>query len=149
MTMKLPLLSGQKLNHFVKDLMQNRVIQFIALLGLCAAYLQGGIFKLFDFEGAIEEMNHFGLFPAPLFAIGVIALELIASVMILSGYFRWLGALSLMGFTLAATLLTLRFWELPVGQERFMATNSFFEHLGLVGGLLLVAWCDFNERGKP
>jgi uncharacterized membrane protein YphA (DoxX/SURF4 family) len=24
--------------------------------------------------------------------------------------------------------------------ERFMAANSFFEHLGLVGGFLLVAW---------
>jgi hypothetical protein len=30
--------------------------------------------------------------------------------------------------------------------ERFMAANSFFEHLGLVGGFLLVAWYDSRER---
>ncbi|MDH6170826.1 hypothetical protein M2282_006006 [Variovorax boronicumulans] len=33
-----------------------------------------------------------------------------------------------------------------MGQERFMAANSFFEHLGLVGGFLLVAWHDLKER---
>jgi hypothetical protein len=27
-----------------------------------------------------------------------------------------------------------------------MAENTFFEHLGLVGGFLLVAWLDVKER---
>ena len=27
-----------------------------------------------------------------------------------------------------------------------MAANSFFEHLGLVGGFVLVAWLDLKER---
>jgi uncharacterized membrane protein YphA (DoxX/SURF4 family) len=44
-----------------------------------------------------------------------------------------------------ATLIALRFWELPQGQERFMAANAFFEHLGLVGGFLLVAWHDLKR----
>ena len=30
--------------------------------------------------------------------------------------------------------------------ERFMAANSFFEHLGLVGGFLLVAWLDLQRK---
>jgi uncharacterized membrane protein YphA (DoxX/SURF4 family) len=90
-------------------------------------------------------MNHFGLSPAPLFAVLVIVLELAASVMILTGFFRWLGALGLGAFTLLATFLALRFWELPMGQERFMAANSFFEHLGLAGGFLLVAWLDLRQ----
>lgn len=124
----------------------SRAIRFIAYLGLCAAYLQGGIVKLTDFPGAIAEMNHFGLTPAPLFAVLVIVLELGASLMILMGRLRWLGALGLAGFTLLATGIALRYWELPVGHERFMATNSFFEHLGLVGGFLLVAWLDFHEK---
>ncbi|AEC19406.1 hypothetical protein PT7_0866 [Pusillimonas sp. T7-7] len=91
-------------------------------------------------------MNHYGLTPAPLFAVLVIALELGAPLMILTGRLRWLGALGLAGFTLLATGIALRYWELPVGQERFMAANSFFEHLGLVGGFLLVAWLDFQEK---
>ena len=86
----------------------------------------------------------FGLSPEPLFAVLVIALELVASIMILAGRLRWLGALALAAFTLVATGIALRFWEMPAGQERFMAANSFFEHLGLAGGLLLVAWLDLR-----
>lgn len=121
-------------------------MRWIACLGLCAAYLQGGLVKLFDFPGAIGEMTHFGLAPAPLFAVGVIVLELGASIMILVGRLRWLGALALGGFTLLATGIALRFWELPSGHERFMAANSFFEHLGLAGGFLLIAWLDLREK---
>jgi uncharacterized membrane protein YphA (DoxX/SURF4 family) len=124
----------------------SRSVRFIAYLGLCAAYLQGGLVKLTDFPGAIAEMTRFGLLPAPQFAVAVIVLELGASVLILTGRLRWLGALALAGFTLLATGLALRFWELPVGQERFMAANSFFEHLGLVGGFLLVAYLDVHEK---
>jgi uncharacterized membrane protein YphA (DoxX/SURF4 family) len=121
------------------------LVHWIALLGLCAAYLQGGIDKATDFGGAIAEMNHFGLAPAAPLAIAVIALELCASAMILTGFYRWLAALALGGFTLMATLIALRFWELPAGQERFMAANAFFEHLGLVGGFLLIAWHDLKR----
>lgn len=121
-------------------------VRFVAYLGLCAAYLQGGVVKLADFSGAVAEMAHFGLRPAPLFAILVILLELSASVMILTGRWRWLGAFGLSGFTVLASTLALRFWELPAGQERFMAANAFFEHLGLAGGFLLVAWLDLTER---
>jgi hypothetical protein len=60
-------------------------------------------------------------------------------------FYRWLGALVLAGFTLFATFVANRFWEIP-RSERFMVENSFFEHLGLVGGFLLVAWCDLIER---
>ena len=49
---------------------------------------------------------------------------------------------------LMATLIALRFWELPQGHERFMAENAFFEHLGLCGGFLLVAWHDLKGDGK-
>ncbi|MFC5606266.1 DoxX family protein [Variovorax soli] len=120
-------------------------IRWIALLLLCAAYLQGGLQKAFDFPGAMAEMNHFGLSPAAPLAVAVIVLELGAAALILTGRLRWLGALALGGFTLMATFVALRFWEMPAGHERFMAANSFFEHLGLVGGFLLVAWHDLKE----
>jgi uncharacterized membrane protein YphA (DoxX/SURF4 family) len=121
-------------------------IRWFALLGLCAAYLQGGVNKAMDFNGAISEMRHIGLAPAIPLVVAVVVLELGASVMILTGFYRWLAASALGGFTLMATLIALRFWELPAGHERFMAANAFFEHLGLVGGFLLVAWHDLAER---
>jgi uncharacterized membrane protein YphA (DoxX/SURF4 family) len=121
-------------------------VRWVALLGLCAAYLQGGIVKLTDLQGAVAEMNHFGLSPAMPFAIAVIAFELAASVAILTGYWRWLGALALGAFTVAATCMANRYWELGPA-ERFSAENAFYEHLGLAGGFLLVAWHDLRDRG--
>jgi uncharacterized membrane protein YphA (DoxX/SURF4 family) len=41
----------------------------IRFLGLCAAYIQGGLTKLTDFPGAVAEMTYFGLPPAPVFAV--------------------------------------------------------------------------------
>jgi uncharacterized membrane protein YphA (DoxX/SURF4 family) len=120
-------------------------VRWIALLGLCAAYLQGGIVKLTDLNSAIAEMNHFGVSPAMPFAIAVIALELVASVAILTGYGRWLGALALGAFTVAASFMANRYWELG-SAERFATENSFYEHLGLAGGFLLVAWQDLRDR---
>ncbi|MDF3836672.1 DoxX family protein [Cupriavidus basilensis] len=121
-----------------------RWLHWLALLLLCAAYLQGGLVKLTDFAGAVQEMQHFGLAPAAPLAAAVIALELGASLMILAGYRRWLGALGLAAFTLMATFLANRFWDAPP-DARFMQANAFFEHLGLVGGFLLAAWEDLRR----
>jgi uncharacterized membrane protein YphA (DoxX/SURF4 family) len=122
-------------------------VRWIALLGLCAAYLQGGMTKLTDFGGALAEMQHFGLAPAGFFAVATIVLELGASVLVLTGIGRWMGALALAGFTLLATFLANRFWEMGP-PERMATANSFFEHLGLVGGFLLVAWHDLASKGQ-
>jgi uncharacterized membrane protein YphA (DoxX/SURF4 family) len=72
-------------------------------------------------------------------------MEIGASLLILTGFYRWGGALMLAGFTFFATFIANRFWEMPP-VERFAAQNSFFEHPGLVGGFLLVAWHDLPTR---
>ena len=120
-------------------------IRFIALLGLCAAYLQGGLVKLVDFGGAVTEAQHFGLPFAPAIAGATIVTELVGSALVLSGVYRWLGALWIAGFTLIATFVANRFWEIPQ-PDRFMVENAFFEHLGLVGAFLLVAWYDLQHK---
>lgn len=112
-------------------------IRFVALLGLCAAYLQGGLIKLTDFGGAVAEAYHLGLPAAPFVVAATIITELGASVLILSGFYRWAGALGLAVFTLIASFVANRFWEIPP-PDRFMVENAFFEHLGLIGGFLLV-----------
>ncbi|MEI2298584.1 DoxX family protein [Ensifer sp. MJa1] len=123
-------------------------IVFLGLLALCSAYVQGPLVKIFDFPGALAEMEHFGLRPAPFFAVGVIVFELSMSALILAGIYRWAAAAALAAFTLAATFLAFRFWELPPGMERAMAMNGFFEHIGLVGAFVLVAWYDLRERAS-
>ena len=129
----------------IAPLLATPPVHFIALLGLCAAYLQGGLVKLFDFGAAVAETQGFGIPFAGAATAATIVTELAGSALILTGFWRWLGALWLAGFTLFATFMANRFWEIQPPQ-RFMVENSFFEHLGLIGGFLLVAWLDLRER---
>ena len=121
------------------------ITRTVSLLALCAAYIQGPLTKIFDFNGALAEMYHFGLHPAALFAVVVIVFELTASAMVVSGFLRWAGALALAGFTLLATFIALRFWEMAPGMDRMMATNAFFEHIGLAGAFIFVAAADLAK----
>jgi uncharacterized membrane protein YphA (DoxX/SURF4 family) len=93
-------------------------------------------------------MQHFGLAPAALFAVGVIVFELVCSVAILTGRLRWLGALALAAFTVAATFIANAWWDLPPGPEQSMSMNGFFEHVGLAGGFVLVAWMDLARKTR-
>ncbi|MDE1150003.1 MAG: DoxX family protein [Azospirillaceae bacterium] len=122
-------------------------VRWVALLGLCAAYIQGGVNKALDFSAAVAELGHFGMPASAPLAAAVIALELGASLLILTGFLRWLGALGLAGFTLFATFIANNYWDMAP-PERFMAANGFYEHLGLVGGFILVAWHDLRTRNQ-
>ena len=142
-----PLRLQTRLFPFLGRLLKSPAIRFIALVGLCAAYLQGGLEKAADFDAAIREAQHFGFPFAAWVAAATTVTELAGSALIITGYYRWLGALWLAAFTLAATFVANRFWELEPA-ARFMVENSFFEHLGLVGGFLLVAWLDLREKSS-
>ena len=128
------------------------VVRWFGLLLLVSAYLQGGFDKAFDFAGAIGEMQHFGIEPAAPAAVATIALELGASLMVLTGRLRWLGAACLALFTLAASLVANRFWS-AAAADRFALENAFFEHLGLVGAFAFVACVDWRAAksmaGRP
>lgn len=112
---------------------------FLARLLLVSAYLVGGIDKLGDWPAALAEQAHFGLTPPALWAALTIAVELVGPLLILSGRLVWLGAGMLGVFTFFAALVANAFWTMPDGPERFGAMNAFFEHMGLVGGFVLIA----------
>lgn len=128
---------------WVRTAFTSHWVHGLGLLFLCAAYLQGAFDKARDFPSAIAEMQHFGLAPAAPFAVLTIGFEFAASAMVLTGYHRWLGALMLAAFTALANCLADRFWN-ERDTERRMVANSFFEHWGLVGGFVLVAWHDLG-----
>jgi uncharacterized membrane protein YphA (DoxX/SURF4 family) len=136
-----------RLADVIGSLVATRPVHFIALLGLCSAYIQGGVTKLLDFSAAVAETQGFGLPFAAAATVATIVTELAGSALILTGIYRWLGALWLAGFTMLATFAANRFWEMQPPQ-RFMVENSFFEHLGLIGGFLLVAWLDLRMRHR-
>jgi uncharacterized membrane protein YphA (DoxX/SURF4 family) len=132
--------------RLVDAILDWRWTAMLARLALVSAYLLGGIVKLGDWPSAVAEQAHFGLHPAAVWATLTIAVELIGPILILSGRFVWLGAGMLGVFTLLAAITANAFWAMPPGQARFMATNAFFEHLGLIGGFVLVARLDRARR---
>jgi uncharacterized membrane protein YphA (DoxX/SURF4 family) len=79
-------------------------LERLALMALCAAYIQGGLTKMFDLPAAISEQVRAGV-PLPSVTAGAtIVTELVGSLLIVVGLWRWLGALWLAGFTLVASL---------------------------------------------
>jgi hypothetical protein len=100
----------------------------VCLLLLCAAYLQGGINKL---PTSTPRSARCSISACRRRRPGGAGDR--AGTGRLAGHphrlFRWLGAGFLGVFTLMATFVANRFWEMG-GHERFMAANSFFEHLG-------------------
>ncbi len=113
-------------------------IWLLARIALASAYVLGGLTKLFDFPGAVAEQAHFGLHPAAVWAGVTIAVELGASVLVITGRWVWLGAGALGVLTGVASLVANNFWTMT-GHARFAATNAFFEHIGLIGGFVLAA----------
>lgn len=134
--------------RFVDAILEWRWTGFLARLALVGAYLLGGIVKASDWQAAVAEQTHFGMHPPALWAVLTIAIEIIGPLLILSGRFVWLGAGMLGVFTLFAAITANAFWAMPAGQERFMATNAFFEHVGLIGGFVLAALVAKAERHR-
>jgi uncharacterized membrane protein YphA (DoxX/SURF4 family) len=124
---------------FVGVILDWRGTWFLARLALVSAYLLGGVVKLLDFPGAVAEQTHFGLQPPALWAAVTIVVEILGALLVLTRRWVWLGAGMLGVFTGLAAITANAFWAMPDGHERFMATNAFFEHLGLIGGFALVA----------
>ncbi len=82
-----------------------------------------------------------------LWAVAAIVIELGGSVLVIVGRWVWLGAGSLGVLTAVAMLVANNFWT-QTGQDRFMATNAFFEHLGLIAGLVLITALSLREQQR-
>ena len=111
---------------------------FAARVALVGAYVFGGLTKLLNYPAAIAEQEHFGLTPGWLWAGLAITVEIVGSVLVISGRYVWLGAGALGVLTAIATYVANDFWNLQ-GTARFMAANTFFEHIGLIAGFVTAA----------
>jgi uncharacterized membrane protein YphA (DoxX/SURF4 family) len=131
--------------RWVAAILSRRWLWPLARLALVSAYLVGGFTKLFDFDAAIAEQQHFGLQPAWLWAPAAIVVELGGSALVVCGRWVWLGAGGLGVLTAVAMLTANDFWA-KAGHDRFIAVNDFFEHLGLVAGLVLISILSLRKR---
>jgi uncharacterized membrane protein YphA (DoxX/SURF4 family) len=117
----------------------------VSRVALASAFLIGGIQKLVNFDGAIAEQAHFGLQPGWLWAAAAVVVELGGSALVILGRWVWLGAGGLGVLTAVAMLTANDFWT-KADHDRFIAMNAFFEHLGLIAGLVLVSVLSLRER---
>jgi uncharacterized membrane protein YphA (DoxX/SURF4 family) len=124
--------------EWIAALLSWRWLWLATRIALVSAFLIGGIMKLSDFPGAIAEQEHFGLQPGVLWATVTIVVELGCSALVILGRWVWFGAGGLGVLTAVAMFAANNFWTMT-GHDRFMALNSFFEHLGLIASLVLVS----------
>jgi uncharacterized membrane protein YphA (DoxX/SURF4 family) len=118
----------------------------IARLCLAAVFLYSGVDKLSHWRSSIEEVKSDGL-PWPAAFAGVtVFTQLVGGCLVATGFFAWLGALVLAGFTVAATVVGHRFWLRRGAEFRHELTTSL-EHVAIVGGLLLLCVLDFTTSG--
>jgi putative oxidoreductase len=118
----------------------------IARLCLAAVFLYSGVDKLWHWRSSIEEVKSDGLPWPAAFAAATVFTQLVGGILVATGFFAWLGALLLAGFTGAATLLGHRFWLRHGSEFRHELTTSL-EHVAIVGGLLLLCVLNFTGCG--
>ena len=104
--------------------------------------LYSGVDKLSHWRSSIEEVRSDGLPWPDAFAGATVFTQLVGGCLVATGFFAWLGALLLAGFTVAATLVGHRFWLRRGAELRHELTTSL-EHVAIVGGLLLLSLLDF------
>ena len=118
----------------------------IARLCLAAVFLYSGVDKLWHWRSSIEEVKSDGLPWPAVFAGATVFTQLVGGCLVAIGFFAWLGALLLAGFTVAATVVGHRFWLRRGAEFRHELTTSL-EHVAIVGGLLLLSLVDLAAIG--
>lgn len=119
----------------------NSVSGSVALVGrvlLAAIFVRAGYGQLATTAATATMMAAHGIPLSGVLVYGAIALELIGGLMLMAGlYARWAaGALCL--YTLALALIFHAYWAMPAVEARIQR-GAFFEHLSMMGGLLVVA----------
>jgi putative oxidoreductase len=109
----------------------------LARFCLSLVFLWSGVTKLGDPEGGKKEIAALGLPMPRLFLAMTILCQIAGGLMVLVGFRARLGALALLGFTIAATLMAHRTSGLS-GAARQQQMTTSLEHLAIVGGFLLL-----------
>jgi transmembrane protein len=131
----------------VAHMLDNPATLLFARICVTLPFLEAGVIKLVDWQAGNAEMLHAGLHPAWVFNLAALVTELVGSVLIILNRKAWLGAGALGIFTVLATLLAHRFWELT-GEARIMQLNTFLEHATISAAFILVVVVGLHPRDR-
>lgn len=132
-------MNSSALLHSARNALMGHPVRRVALLMLCFPYFLSGIHKIIDFDAGIAEMTSYVLLPAAPYAAATILIQVGCPLLIITGFCRWIGALVLALFTIAAACIANPFWA--VQKADYIPTlQAFSEHLAIAGGFLLISW---------
>ena len=118
--------------------MDRDLLILAARLCLSAVYLYSGFDKLINWQNGLAFVTRHRLTPQVPVLAATIVLHLAGGFMVLLGIFAREGAMLLLLFTLIATL-RVHFPRGLKGEEFRRETTISLEHLGIIGGLLMLA----------
>ncbi len=121
----------------VDKILDSRTTALIGRVLLCSMYLQS-LYDKANWQRALGEMTHFGLEPAGLYALATVAVQIVGVILIIWGRYAWLGAGALAIFTLLTIPIAHHFWTIT-GMPRTLEIYVVYEHISVVGGLILAA----------
>jgi putative oxidoreductase len=116
------------------------MLDTIGRLLIIALFLIIGIRNLqkFHVDDHIARLTKFGApLPKATFWVGQ-TMEFVGCAMVLANWHPAIGVTLLIVFTIAASLLLLRFWEVEVPPMRVGMQNGMVANIAVVGGLLLL-----------
>lgn len=114
-----------------------------ALLIIIGRFLLGAYFAQAGIRNFMKLDLHVGILtkkgvPMPRESLlAALAVQTLGGLMVAFGVLPWLGALGLIGFTIAANYLYHNFTQFQ-GEERQSHLSSVLTNLAIIGGLLLV-----------
>jgi len=121
--------------------MQHDAMTALLVLGhlmMGGLFVQGGIVHFMTLQSVTKEVADSGMpFPKVVLVFGSAA-QILFGVLLILGIAVTLSALVLFAFTVAASLIMLRFWTMQ-GSKRDAAKNNFESNVAILGGLLVIA----------
>jgi len=116
---------------------QRDVAALAARFLLTVMFIISGFGKATGFEGSVSFIAGAGMPLPQLMAIGAIAVELGAGLLLLVGYkARW-AALAIFLFLIPTTLIFHQFWAAPPDEAMEQQIN-FMKNVTIMGGMLMV-----------
>ncbi|MDP7625001.1 MAG: DoxX family protein [Rhodospirillales bacterium] len=115
------------------------LIQTLAHVLVAICFIVIGIINFFRREDVHEEMRSFGV-PMPEIALPIgLASQWLGSLLVLFDYYAGVGALILIGFTIVASFIFLRWWKIKDNPfRRVHMVVGIFTNFAVIAALLQI-----------
>jgi len=114
------------------------IARLVGRLALALIFILSGLNKITNFGAFSEGLGAGGLPMPQVLTVLAIALELVCALALAVGFQGGLAALGLVIFTILATAIGHRFWEITDPAVQSMQMIMFLKNIAIIGGLLQV-----------